>query len=223
MQTRPENRLEFSEGCRLMYDDSGNNAAINFNGDCYGQMPNDSKPAWDISASASFTVVWIGRFNSEAEQSILYTSRSPSDTTKELIWTNNRVIAYDVSSEFPTGMFGIDHSMSPPASGQWTMEVISREQGGTRASYTRYGTTNRPEVSSFPSTPTPLAMDLFTVGFDFRDKNRYLDGDIAVLLVYTRALSTSDILQLAEFYKPRFGLNVPPGRLMRITVVFLLT
>ncbi|GIL50484.1 hypothetical protein Vafri_6675 [Volvox africanus] len=161
--------------------------------------------------SSAFTAIWIGRVNSapsdEFGYNLMTLSRTPDDFEKEFFFnTDESGIYWDT----PNG-FGAYSKYDPMPVGQWVMEVFVRAPGATSAFVARYGPSSKLQVTPLTSTPAPVDPDNLVVGADIRDQKMYLDGDVAVVMLFNRAVTTSELLTLAGFYAPRFGWAAPTG------------
>jgi hypothetical protein len=211
-------------------DTTSDPAFVHFDGEEQGSAVvwGDSFKGWDTSPSSEFTAVWIGRFSEQPSsddetmaQAFLTLSReSLDDGNNDLVWTTQRTLFYsnDTSSS-GAQTFTVN---PPPASGEWTMEVLSRSgisntvsagigDDGITMSYYRYGPWSNATISSwqFPGLPCSLGADNLAIGGDPLDDDRSFKGDVAAVLIYNRALSEADLRALASFYGPRFGWAPP--------------
>lgn len=129
-------------------------------------------------------------------------SREPSDYNQEFYWGPEGVLTYnDAANGF--GFKYLNAGAIPV--GSWSMEVVSRTPGATSGYYVRYGLNSQIQVNNFTSKPSPVFRDNFSVGADWRDKTGYLNGDVAIVLLYNRSLLRSELEQMVGFYSPRFG------------------
>ncbi len=187
--------------------------SIRFDGkSCYGIARNHNLNDWDGAASGAFTAVWIGRFSPQAArrgQTYMTLSRTQSDYDQEIYWTTDQAFLYSHAAGF-----AVDFTVAPPPAGQWTMEVLARSSryDSATVSYYRYGQADSGlHAWQFKGSASALGPDNLVVGADFRDDNKYFEGDVAAVLMYNRALSEREVLALASFYSPRFGWAPPPS------------
>ncbi|GIL50430.1 hypothetical protein Vafri_6536, partial [Volvox africanus] len=207
---RPENLLWFSGECESTLMNSGqvSTASIRFDGrTCFASVEGNL-PNWDVSGTSAFTAAWIGRSagDSAGEQAILSLSRTPQDYDRELYWTNQRAFVY---SHY-TG-FSFDATLPAPmiTTGQWVMQVLSRrpnvESGDVTMSYYWYGQSGGLSTWQFTANACEVSSDSLAIGADFRDGNRFFEGDLAIVLLYNRTLVEDEIQGLADFYRARFA------------------
>ncbi|GIL63434.1 hypothetical protein Vafri_17482 [Volvox africanus] len=207
-------QLNFTGNC-LMYQDAST-GAIAFDGNtCFGYSSQDLPSSWNKSAEAAFTAVWIGSFtpNTSKAQMLMTLSRTKMDYYQQLYWESTSRFAYNQPE--PGYGFTIESSNMPAApTDMWTLEAIVRPSGAASVSYHRYNK-QRPYLQSwfFSGQPSTIFPDSFTIGADIRDNGKFLNGKVSVILVYNRALSTSELVQLSSFYANRFSWSKPtcPG------------
>ncbi|GIL66679.1 hypothetical protein Vafri_20167 [Volvox africanus] len=206
-------QLNFTGNC-LMYQDAST-GAIAFDGNtCFGYSSQDLPSSWNNSAEAAFTAVWIGSFtlNTSKPQMLMTLSRTKNDYYKELYWESTLLFPYDPELGFG---FNIQSSNMPAApTDMWTLEAIVRPSGAASVSYYRYNK-QRPYLQSwiFSGQPSKIFPDSFTIGADILDNGKFLNGKVSVILIYNRALSRSELVQLSSFYANRFSWSKPtcPG------------
>ncbi|GIL63430.1 hypothetical protein Vafri_17482 [Volvox africanus] len=203
-------QLNFTGNC-LMYQDAST-GAIAFDGNtCFGYSSQDLPSSWNKSAEAAFTAVWIGSFtpNTSKAQMLMTLSRTKMDYYQQLYWESTSRFAYNQPE--PGYGFTIESSNMPAApTDMWTLEAIVRPSGAASVSYHRYNK-QRPYLQSwfFSGQPSTIFPDSFTIGADIRDNGKFLNGKVSVILVYNRALSTSELVQLSSFYANRFSWSKP--------------
>ncbi|GIL67456.1 hypothetical protein Vafri_20814 [Volvox africanus] len=202
-------QLNFTGNC-LMYQDAST-GAIAFDGNtCFGYSSQDLPSSWNNSAEAAFTAVWIGSFtlNTSKPQMLMTLSRTKNDYFKELYWESTLLFPYDPELGFG---FNIQSSNMPAApTDMWTLEAIVRPSGAASVSYYRYNK-QRPYLQSwiFSGQPSKIFPDSFTIGADILDNAKFLNGKVSVILIYNRALSRSELVQLSSFYANRFSWSKP--------------
>ncbi|EFJ50831.1 hypothetical protein VOLCADRAFT_88155 [Volvox carteri f. nagariensis] len=184
---------------------AGTSASVYFSGSRYGRNLG-LLGAWSTAPDSAFTAVWIGRLNStKTPQTYLTMSRIPGEYFWETYWVQSSLFVFGDLGE----LFGIQEDISSPPAGQWTMDVFSRRPGATSAYHARYSSSGSLSLTSLTSKPCRLDRDNLVVGADYRDNNKYLVGNVAVLLIYNRSLSSSELLDLAQGYASRFGWPAP--------------
>ncbi|GIL63343.1 hypothetical protein Vafri_17315 [Volvox africanus] len=193
----------------------GLTAAITFDGaTCTGVSSRKLPKSWDESARAAFTMVWIGRFTpnvtNKKEQVLMTLSRTKENVKQELYWDSTRRFINSTELNFGFDIRSSDMPSTP--AGLWTMEVLARPVGAASVSYYRYNRLS-PYLQSwnFPSKPLEIFSDALTIGSDTRFPRRYLDGQVSVVLLYNRALSGIDLIDLASVYGKRFAWSTPAG------------
>ncbi|GIM14748.1 hypothetical protein Vretimale_17562, partial [Volvox reticuliferus] len=142
MADRPDNVLQFTGACGVMYSSSGQAAlptSITFDGNtCFASMKKNL-PNWDVSATSRFTAVWIGRFRGPASepQMLLTLSRTPDDFNQEMTWSNQAAALFSSSTGY--GFLNSFPTMTT-APGQWAMRVLSRslDASGTGVTMSYY-------------------------------------------------------------------------------------
>ncbi|KAG2485011.1 hypothetical protein HYH03_016214 [Edaphochlamys debaryana] len=223
------------EGGRCMYDASeyGAYGSIALDGStCYLRLKTDL-PNWDSSGSAAFTVVIIYKLNAEQNAlppyGLVHIGRSPSNQNKALLfgagdpnlatqWSpmgSNDTYLYDNGKkafEFygPEPRYSrrvaVRHPCGRAAHG-WLMDAIVRKPGGKSGqAYIWYNDDGfRPRWEFQDQEPIGVRPDNLVIGADYRTSSKYLLGNVAVVLVYNRALSSSEMTKLYASYAPRFG------------------
>ncbi|GIL67457.1 hypothetical protein Vafri_20814 [Volvox africanus] len=202
-------QLNFTGNC-LMYQDAST-GAIAFDGNtCFGYSSQDLPSSWNNSAEAAFTAVWIGSFtlNTSKPQMLMTLSRTKNDYFKELYWESTLLFPYDPELGF--GFYITSSSMPAAPTDMWTLEAIVRPSGAASVSYYRYNK-QRPYLQSwlFSGKPSKIFPDSFTIGADILDNAKFLNGKVSVILIYNRALSRSELVQLSSFYANRFSWSKP--------------
>ncbi|GLC38319.1 hypothetical protein PLESTM_000711400 [Pleodorina starrii] len=224
---RPNNVLKFTAGCTLQQQPpseaaaaAAGAAAVTFSGSCLGRMKaslsltGSTGSRWRKSTEA-FTAVWLGRFEADpatTKQALIHLSRTRTDRKHALVWSSNElsISAGDENKEDSnrtTVSAGELLTDNPPPVNEWTMEVLVRKRGAESATYYRAREGDR-QLSSWPVSSVPLAIggDNLVIGGDYRDRNSYMRGQVAAVLLYNRALSADDVTNLAVHFNSRFGL-----------------
>ncbi|GLI61897.1 hypothetical protein VaNZ11_004414, partial [Volvox africanus] len=205
--------INFTGNC-IPYND-GLTAAITFDGaTCTGLSSRDLPSSWDESAGGPFTAVWIGRFNPnviEKEQVLIMTlARAKTELEQQLYWGSTRRFINSTEVKFGFDIRSSDVPSAP--AGLWTMEVLARPLGAESVSYYRYNRLSPYlQTWNFPSKPMEIFSHVLAVGYDTRFPGRYLDGQVSVVLLYNRALSENNLMDLASFYGKRFAWSKPAG------------
>ncbi|GIL64600.1 hypothetical protein Vafri_18437, partial [Volvox africanus] len=205
--------IDFTGNCVPYFD--GLTAAITFDGaTCAGLSSRDLPKSWDEAAKAAFTAVWIGRFTPNVikkEQVLIMTlGRAKTELQQQLYWDSTRRFINNTEMNFGFDIRSSDMPSAP--AGLWTMEVLTRPIGAASVSYYRYNRLS-PYLQSwnFPSNPLEIFSHVLAIGSDTRFPRRYLDGQVSVVLLYNRALSGNDLIDLASVYGKRFAWSKPAG------------
>ncbi|KAG2424493.1 hypothetical protein HYH02_015165 [Chlamydomonas schloesseri] len=137
--------------------------------------------------------------------------------------STSRVVTRTAAEGYGIRETSVATALRPPL-GQWSMEVLVRNAGATSASYYRcsqtsclaaVGSVAGAGTRQLASAPRRVGPEAFSVGGDFfytaGTSPKYMTGHVAVVGLYSRALSQTEVAQLAAVYRPRFGLSeLPP-------------
>ncbi|KAG2484939.1 hypothetical protein HYH03_016325 [Edaphochlamys debaryana] len=153
--------------------------------------------------------VWIARHNDSASAASgvrVSLGRSPSDPDSWLVWSNDAV-AFSASGTAVSSV-----PQTPPPVGLWYLDALVRSSAGTRITLYR-AVESGAALSGKAATALPgsISANDLTVGVDPRGLSNYLTGRVAVLLIYSRALSMAQVAQLAGAYSRQFGFPAAPG------------
>ncbi|KAG2493225.1 hypothetical protein HYH03_008641 [Edaphochlamys debaryana] len=189
---------------------------------CHGLMSNTlPEGSWSplVNATAPFTAVWLGkvtRDTSGAEQWLM--GLGDKDTwSGEFKMTTSRLTSHGPDAQGP----GIDDTDIPAdqrvPTDEWTLEVLVRDPGAASASAYRccqtYCLGYGPGVRRLGARPGLVGDSLLQVGSDTLSggDRAYVQGQLAAVMLYNRALSPREVARLAAFFRPTFGFaEVPP-------------
>ncbi|GIL65082.1 hypothetical protein Vafri_18854 [Volvox africanus] len=209
----PTGVLWLQGDCVLQHPDNGAPTSVQFDGiSCFATQDLGLPTTWDDSPYSSFTLIWIGRpkhavqgFGSDAN------CRTPFPFENSL---------YSTSVPADAAVVGAGSDIPPPPIDQWTMEIVSRNHlgntgapggaGRLMASYYRYGG-HDDELAAwhFPTVPSEVFYGKMVLGANFEVQQDLFSGQLAVVLLYNRALQKAEVLELAAFYSTRFGWQKP--------------
>ncbi|KAG2485012.1 hypothetical protein HYH03_016215 [Edaphochlamys debaryana] len=211
--------LSFQGDCWYDSSEYGAYGSIALDGrSCYMRLKTDL-PNWDSSGSAAFTVIIIYKLNAEQNAlppyGLVHIGRSPSNQNKALLfgagdpnlatqWSpmgSNDTYLYD------NGKKAFEFYGPEPRYSSWLMDAIVRKPGGKSGqAYIWYKDDGfRPRWEFQDQEPIGVRPDNLVVGADYRTSSKYLLGNVAVVLMYNRALSSSEMTKLYASYAPRFG------------------
>ncbi|GIM02195.1 hypothetical protein Vretimale_7117 [Volvox reticuliferus] len=213
--TRPANMIVFNGNCQVRQYYSGG-GAVDFDGSsCCGALSNDLSvySGWDERPDSGFTVVWLGRFTSAAASQWMVGLGllGPGGGGDGLLISAGGVVTGTTNTGYGiNGNWTSTASMRPPYN-EWTMEVLVRNTGALTAAYHRCSQSFCLASRVLASAPVRVWGDLMVVGGECggSENNPPLStlfrGQVAVILLYGRALSVQEVQQLSDYYRPRFG------------------
>ncbi|EFJ39866.1 hypothetical protein VOLCADRAFT_100442 [Volvox carteri f. nagariensis] len=184
---RPCNTMQLEGRCRLLRQ-GGAPAAVSFDGTSCTVTLDDYlslEPAWEAAFwSPDFTAVWVMM---QAED-----ARPKAFSFEGML----QCAVEDNASAASSG-----RGLPPLPSKQWTMEVLSKSTdeatGVVTQKYFRYSQAGL--MSSQRLRQGPCGVLLPPSGL------KSFAGDVAVVLLYDRAVEESEVRDLATFYGSRFG------------------
>ncbi|EFJ39859.1 hypothetical protein VOLCADRAFT_100444 [Volvox carteri f. nagariensis] len=184
---RPCNTMQLEGRCRLLRQ-GGAPAAVSFDGTSCTVTLDDYlslEPAWEAAFwSPDFTAVWVMM---QAED-----ARPKAFSFEGML----QCAVEDKASAASSG-----RGLPPLPSKQWTMEVLSKSTdeatGVVTQKYFRYSQAGL--MSSQRLRQGPCGVLLPPSGL------KSFAGDVAVVLLYDRAVEESEVRDLATFYGSRFG------------------
>ncbi|KAG2485013.1 hypothetical protein HYH03_016216 [Edaphochlamys debaryana] len=211
--------LTFEGDCWYDANEYGAYGSIALDGSsCYMRLKTDL-PNWDSSGSAAFTVVIIYKLNAEqnaaAPYGLVHIGRSPSNQNKALLFgagdpnlaTQWSPMGSNDTYLYENGKKAFEFYGPEPRYSSWLMDAIVKNPGGKSGQayiwYKDDGFLPRWEFQD--QEPIGVRPDNLVVGVDYRTASKYLLGNVAVVLVYNRALSSSEMTKLYVSYAPRFG------------------
>eukprot|EP00198_Chlamydomonas_reinhardtii_P009817 XP_001699154.1 predicted protein [Chlamydomonas reinhardtii] len=123
--------------------------------------------------------------------------------------STSRLVTRTAADGYGIRESSVDSALRPPM-GQWSMEVLVRNAGAASASYLRCSQTSCLATAGavagagtrqLASSPRRVGPEAFSVGGDFfyaaGTSPKYLTGHVAVVALYSRALSQVEVAQLA--------------------------
>ncbi|GLI60845.1 hypothetical protein VaNZ11_003056 [Volvox africanus] len=209
----PTGVLWLQGDCVLQPPDNGAPTSVQFDGiSCFATQDLGLPTTWDDSPYSSFTLIWVGRPKQTIPgSSFAGTSRTPFPFQNSL---------YSTSVAADAAVVGAGSDIPPPPIDQWTMEIVSRSHlgnigapggaGRLVASYYRYGGhDDKLAAWQFPTAPSEVFYGKMVLGVNFEVQQDLFSGQLAVVLLYNRALQKAEVLELAAFYSTRFGWRNP--------------
>jgi hypothetical protein len=146
-----------------------------------------------IVSEATF-LVWIRRTGASSSYAGLAMSRSTGNTSGLNLFSTNNTIGYHWNDASNTWSW--NSGLTIPDN-TWTMAAITVDN--TKAvAYLNNASTSTNIVSHSATN-----LSVFKIG---EDMGRYFNGDIAVVMIYNRALTSAEIYKNYDYYKARFGL-----------------
>ncbi|GIL87746.1 hypothetical protein Vretimale_13080 [Volvox reticuliferus] len=209
----PTGVLWLQGDCVLHHPGNGAPTSVHFDGiSCYASQDLGLPPSWDDSPYSSFTLLWIGRPEEAGPGSMSAGHSRTPFTFENSLFSDSAAAdaaAIDTGSHIP-----------PPPINQWTMEVVSRSRQGNAAapggagrliaSYYRYGgQSDELAAWRFPTVPSVVFYGKMVLGVNFEIQQNLFSGQLAVVLLYNRALQEAEVRKLAAFYSTRFGWRKP--------------
>ncbi|KAG2452521.1 hypothetical protein HYH02_002759 [Chlamydomonas schloesseri] len=213
---RPRNILNFTAGCTEWTSAPGSATyGINFNGTCMGRNYNDLPGTWNRNLTGQFTIVWIARFGVDPNnpnalaQYVMSLSRSPASTDTGLFWATNEL---GITDSTTAGNGGDTYTtIGHMPNGSWTFEAITRHWNGENVVYFHKSETTEGFSVDISNGANAIGPDNLVLGADYATNTKYLtNGQVGVLLIYNRMLVPTQLYDLINYYRPRFGLSGPP-------------
>lgn len=178
----------FSTGTNGYFDRGSGNALIPDGNDSYSMLVWVRMPSW--SGSTTYGMISIGTWNVNNGSNafaVAGTGNAGMSTAGGLYhyWWNNDLIIYATTTFCRPGC--------------WFMANCSYD-GTTRKVYTN-------TILAASDTPVNhnVTSNTFRIGYTDPAAGQFLRGDVAVGMIYDRALNDSEIVQIYNTYRNRFG------------------
>ncbi|KAG2489630.1 hypothetical protein HYH03_011909 [Edaphochlamys debaryana] len=200
---RPGQVLGLASNCELDSAPlSGGYGSLKMDGEsCFGILPRDLV-GWNTSSEAAFSIVVVYKLDASAgENALVHISRTPSDFDDELLFGEGETFVYD------KGSYAMQGSIPSPPREQWIMASYVRQAGGKEGfMHVAYEGSSAPYMRTWSDAiPISVGADSFMLGADYRDWDKFLQGRIAVALVYNRSLDVAQLNRIYNNYGRRFN------------------